>query len=149
MIAVDTNILVYAQREAAPERVRAVAALERLATGADPWGIPAFVPGEFLRVVTHRTIDASPDALRRGSRALDALLASPSARLLSPGARFWPILRAVAERSRARGNLVHDAQIVAVCLERGVGEILSEDRDLLRFRDIRVVTLDEFLSRSR
>ena len=99
-------------------------------------------------MVTHRTIDPGPDALGRGSRALDALPASPSTRLLSPGVRFWPILRAVAERSRARGNLVHDAQIVAVCLERGVREILSEDRDLLRFRDIRVVGLDQFLSRS-
>lgn len=54
MIAVDTNILIYAHR--AETQLHAVAAREliALAEGAAHWGLPMFCAVEFLRVVTHR-----------------------------------------------------------------------------------------------
>ena len=36
----------------------------------------------------------------------------------------------------ARGNLVFDAQIVALCLEHGVTTVLTNDRDFERFQGI-------------
>jgi predicted nucleic acid-binding protein len=45
-------------------------------------------------------------------------------------------LQTVAD-ARATGNLVFDAQIVAVCRENGVETIWSNDRDLLRFRCVK------------
>ncbi len=40
-----------------------------------------------------------------------------------------------------KGNLLYDAQIVAVCRENGVSDILSEDRDFSRFRGVNLHTL--------
>ena len=39
------------------------------------------------------------------------------------------------------GNLVFDAQIVAVCREHGVSCLLTEDRDFDRFRRLRTERL--------
>ena len=39
-----------------------------------------------------------------------------------------------------RGNLVLDAQIVAVCREEGASRILTSDRDFARFPGIEIVS---------
>ncbi len=70
--------------------------------------------------------------------AIESLLDSPSVRLLSPGDRYWTLLTGLISASGARGNLVMDAQIAAVCLEHGGTTILTEDRDFLRFDGISV-----------
>jgi len=43
----------------------------------------------------------------------------------------------------ARGNLVFDAQIVAVCREQGASQLLTLDRDFTRFPEIQIITLDK------
>jgi toxin-antitoxin system PIN domain toxin len=142
VIAVDTNILVYAHREESPQHDRALRALRDLAEGADTWALPVFVLGEFLRVVTHHRIFAPPSSRDRALQALDALIASPTVRVLHPGERFWSLLRAALDEASGTGNLVLDAEIVAVCREHGVTTVLSEDRDFRRFPSVRLRTLD-------
>lgn len=44
----------------------------------------------------------------------------------------------VLEDSDTTGNLMHDAHIAALCLEHGVSELVTGDRDFLRFTDLRV-----------
>lgn len=132
----DTNILVYAHREEFSQHRAARAALKKLAEGPSAWALPVFVLGEFLRVVTHSRILDPPSSEGAAIEAVEALLGSPSARVLSPGARFWTVLRDLVTEAGARGNLVADAQIAAVCLEHGVREILTEDRDFRRFPGI-------------
>ena len=61
--------------------------------------------------------------------------------LLSPGERYWPLLRETLLEAGSRGNLVFDAQIVAVCREHGAGTLLTEDRDFRRFPSIRIARL--------
>jgi hypothetical protein len=63
-------------------------------------------------------------------------LESPSVVILNPAEHFWPILTDVARIADAKGNILFDAQIVAVCREHGVREILSEDRDFSRFEGV-------------
>jgi hypothetical protein len=67
-----------------------------------------------------------------------ALLASPSVRLLSETTAHAEVFDAVLTRSGVSGNLVHDAHIAALCLEHGVSELLTADRDFSRFADLRV-----------
>jgi predicted nucleic acid-binding protein len=43
------------------------------------------------------------------------------------------------QASGASGNLIHDAHIAALCLEHGVSELLTGDRDFGRFEGLRVV----------
>lgn len=141
MIAVDTNILVYAHREELPLHARARRRLTELAEGDVPWALPVFCMGEFLRVVTHARLFNPPTALERAVEALESLCASPAATLLLPGERYWPLLAAMAPAAGARGNLIYDAQIAALCREHGVDVILSDDRDFARFKGVRVQTL--------
>jgi len=136
MMAVDTNVLVYAHRTEFAEHEAAQRLLLDLADGADLWGIPVFCLEEFLRVVTHPRILRPPTPLETATAALGALLDSASVRLLEPGDRFSTLMFEAVRQARATGNLVFDAQIVAVCREHGVRTICSNDRDLTRFSGI-------------
>ncbi len=135
MIAVDTNVLIYAHREELPRHERALARLRELAEGDAAWGLPVFCLGEFVRVVTHPAVFSPPSTLEDAVEALDGLLGSPSLVVLSPGARYWPLVREALTEARATGTLAFDAQIVALCRESGARALLTEDRDFRRFTD--------------
>jgi toxin-antitoxin system PIN domain toxin len=138
LIAIDTNILVYADRSDLPRHKEAVAALRGLAEGDEAWALPVFCTAEFVRVVSHARIFDSPTPPQDALASVDALLESPSCRLLMPGARYWPLFEQAIRDSAASGNLVFDAQIVAVCLEHGARTILTEDRDFSRFPGVTI-----------
>ncbi len=138
MIAVDTNVLVYAHREELAKHAAARARLIALAEGDALWGIPVFCLGEFLRVVTHPRLFDPPHTPAEACEALERVLASPSARILLPGERFHTLLDARVREADVRGSLVFDAQIAALCDEVGVSALLTEDRDFARFRGLRI-----------
>jgi len=133
LIAVDTNILVYAHREELPEHGAALAVLRSLAEGRERWGLPVFCLGEWLRVITHPRLFSPPHTVSEAALAAERLLAAPTLELLVPGASYPELLLAAMREGGARGNLVFDAQIVALCREAGVRELLTEDRDFARF----------------
>jgi hypothetical protein len=141
VIAVDTNILVYAHREELPQHAVARARLTALAEGDAPWAIPVFCLGEFLRVVTHPRLFDPPHTIEEGCGALDRILESPSLRILNPAERFWAMLAEAVREADATGNLVFDAQLAALCREHGVSALLTEDRDFDRFSGLRTERL--------
>lgn len=141
MIAVDTNVIVYAHRREMAQHEVALRAITRLAEGDEPWGIPAPVITEFLRVVTHPQIFSPPSPMATALATLDALLASPSARLLLPGDGHRRLLTKAIDEGAATGNLVLDASIVAICREHAASRILTNDLDFRRFPSIEVVPL--------
>jgi uncharacterized protein len=133
VIAVDTNVLVYAHVESSAKHELARATLVGLAEGAQPWGLPAPCLVEFMRVVTHPRVLAQPYTVGEAAAALSAVLASPSCAVLCPGDEHWELLSSSAERADARGNLMFDAAIAAICQEVGVTRLITEDRDFARF----------------
>ena len=143
MRALDTNVLIHAHRKEMAKHVEAERLLRNFSEGTTPWGLPVFCLGEFLRVVTHHRVFTPPTTMRNALVALDGLLQSPSARLLLPGDRYWACLHDVISQGQATGNVVFDAQIVAVCLEHGIDFLISEDRGLKRFenKNIQVVPI--------
>jgi toxin-antitoxin system PIN domain toxin len=143
LIALDTNILVYAHREEFSEHAQALHWLEHLATGTVPWGLTAFSLGEFVRVVTHARVFDPPTPLQDALGALKALHVSPGLRLLSPGRAYPEHLARALEVARATGNLAFDAQIAAVCREHGVSRLVTRDRDFSRFPWMEILDLDE------
>ena len=144
MIAVDTNVLVYADRAELPLHRPALNALRRLAEGDEAWALPIFCAGEFIRVVSHPRLFDPPTPAVEAIAALDALFESRSLRVLYPGERYWRLLSRLIAAGAAQGNLVFDAQIAALCLEHGAGTLLSEDRDFSRFPGLALRTLGEF-----
>jgi hypothetical protein len=133
VIAVDTNVLIYAHREEIAQHHGARARLIELAEGDDLWAIPVFCLTEFARVATHPKVFDPPYSVGEIRQAIERLLESPSLRLLHPGERFADLFLTAMEEANATGNLVFDAQIVAVCREHGVRALMTEDRDFARF----------------
>jgi toxin-antitoxin system PIN domain toxin len=131
--AVDTNVLVFAEIETSPQHRAALALLASLAEGAEPWAIPWPCVYEFLRVVTHPRVYHPPVPLDTALGDLGRVLDSPSLILLHETERHPGIMARVVRDSGATGNLIHDAHIAALCIEHGVVELLTGDRDFFRF----------------
>lgn len=138
MKAVDTNVLVYAATRPGPHHGAARAVLTSLAEGSEPWALPWPCLYEFLRVTTHPRVFHPPPQMMDAFAFVRRLLESPTLVLLSETSRHVETLEAVLTRSGVTGNLVHDAHIVALCLEHGVSELLTADRDFARFDELRV-----------
>jgi uncharacterized protein len=138
MIAVDTNILVYAHRREALEHGEAAALLRELAEGRDPWAIPWPCVYEFFSVVTNPRIwkDAAstPEA---AWLQLEAWFGSPRLRMLGETRDFPRILAELTRRSRVRGPIIHDARVAALCVAHGVEKLLSRDRDFALFPELK------------
>lgn len=139
MIAVDTNILVYAHREESPFHDAAFQRVAGLAEGVASWAIPWPCLHEFLAVVTHPRIYAPPTPLSRAVDQVEAWMESPSLVVLSETAAHWPILRRLLVGGRISGPQVHDARVAALCQQHGVRELWTADRDFGRFAGINAV----------
>jgi hypothetical protein len=139
VIAVDTNVLVYAHREDSPFHAVATARVAALAEGRAPWAIPWPCLHEFLAIVTHPRIYAPPTPLAQALDQVDAWLESPSLALLAESAAHWSTVRPLLKEGRIAGAQVHDARIVALCRQHGVRELWSADRDFSRFAGLAVV----------
>jgi toxin-antitoxin system PIN domain toxin len=120
--------------------------IRHLAEGNVPWGLPVFCLGEFVRIVTHPRVLSPPSTLDEAWSALDGLLQSPTLRVLNPGSRYPELFKDAVRAADARGNLVFDAQIAAVCREQGVSRLLTADRDFARFPGFQLIALEEFPS---
>jgi uncharacterized protein len=136
--ALDTNILIYAEVESSRHHLAARRLLKELAEGTLPWAIPWPCIYEFLRVVTHPRVFHPPVPLEIALEDLQNVLASPSLALLAETARHPLVLDKTLRQAGAVGNLIHDAHIVALCLEHGVSELLTGDRDFSRFQGLRI-----------
>jgi toxin-antitoxin system PIN domain toxin len=138
MIAVDSNLLVYAHREDSPWHDIAHARIVQLAEGRAPWAIPWPCIHEFLAIVTHPRIYSPPTPLENAIDQIEAWLESPTLVVLSESADYWLLLRATLLSGRVSGPQVHDARIVTVCQQHGVSELWSADRDFGRFSGLTI-----------
>ncbi|MDE2900709.1 MAG: PIN domain-containing protein [Chloroflexota bacterium] len=138
MIAVDTNLLVYAHRRESSHHEAASALLRGLAEGSGAWAIPWPCCYEFLSVVTNPRIwRESASSPNQSWRQLAAWMASPSVRLLGETEGFWEILERFVRRPRVIGGVVHDARIAALCVAHGTEALLTRDRDFSLFPELR------------
>lgn len=133
MIAVDTNLLVYAHREDSPWHQVAYRAVAELAEGRAAWAIAWPSLHEFLAIVTHPRIYNPPTPLAGALDQVAAWLEAPSLVLLAESAGYWEHLRPLLHAARVSGAQIHDARVAALCLQHGVSELWTADRDFSRF----------------
>jgi toxin-antitoxin system PIN domain toxin len=145
VIAVDTNVLVYAHRREAREHVEASRKLSELASGSEAWAIPWPCVYEFFSVVTNRRIwkDAA-STQEQAWQQLEAWFGSPSLQMLSETDDFASVLSSLVQRPRVCGPVVHDARVAALCLTHGIELLLTRDRDFSCFPEL--VTQNPFAS---
>lgn len=137
MIAVDTNLLVYAHREDASFHTSAIKVLTDLAKSNQRWAIPWPCLHEFISITTHPRIFRPPSPLPTAVKAMEVWVHSPGCEMLSEGPGYWETLQALSLAAKLEGPLIHDARIAALCLHHGVSELWSADRDFSRFPDLK------------
>jgi toxin-antitoxin system PIN domain toxin len=144
VVAVDTNVLVYAHRREMPTHDAALGLLRDLAGGGSVWAIAWPSIYEFFSVVTNPKIWKHAASTPSEAWAqITALMAAPGLRMLSEPDGFAAVLASFAKRARVRGPIIHDARIAAICVAHGVEKLLTRDRDFSPFPEL--VTEDPFL----
>lgn len=137
MIAVDTNILVYAHRADSEWHQPALRHLTGLAEGNSRWAVPWPCVHEFLAIVTHPRIyqPATPPALAINS--MRVWLESPLCTAIGEGTSYLDRLQKLVVDGAVVGGMVHDARIAAICIHHAVTLLWTADRDLSRFGEIK------------
>ncbi|MBK9001156.1 MAG: PIN domain-containing protein [Myxococcales bacterium] len=135
MIAIDTNVLLYAHRADSPWHAVARARIRE--ASRRPWAIPWPCVHEFIAIATHPRVFDPPSSLSDARRAVEGWVASPKLALLAETTGYWSTLDAVLRDGKVVGPRVHDARIAALCLEHAVSELWTADRDFSRFSKLR------------
>lgn len=138
MIAVDTNILVYAHRRDSEFFQSAAAAIHRLAESPEHWAIPWPCVHEFLAIVTSPRIFQPPSPLEKAIGQVEIWLESPGLKLIGESGTYWRTLAEILSQGKIVGPKVHDARIAAICRAHGIRELWSADRDFSRIRGVKV-----------
>ena len=138
MIAIDTNLLVYAHRPEMPFHDRARQLLADAVAGPEPVAVPWPCVHEFLAVVSNPRIFKDPTPIGVALDAIGRLLGSLSGGFLSEGDGYLNALERIARPALLQGAVVHDARVAALCLFHGVRVLWSADRDFSRFPNLTV-----------
>lgn len=138
MIAVDTNILVYAHRPETPFHDAAYATLASLAADGRRFGFPMQCLVEFVGVARHPKIWKQPSSPAEVRDQIEAWLEPPRSQVLTEEESMLPDLLDVVDSAQLSGGAVHDARIFACCKLHGVTELWSADRDFSRLRGLAI-----------
>jgi toxin-antitoxin system PIN domain toxin len=138
VIAVDTNLLVYAHRSGTPEHRRARGAIEAAASTGRGWGIALTSVGEFWSIVTHPLVARGRQAAPRASAFLRSLAVDAEMRVWTPGPGFEERLLARAVELNASGTRIFDLQIALTALEHGANEVWTHDAAFVKLPGLAV-----------
>ncbi len=141
MRSVDTNVLVHAYSADSPLHDVSAALIHSLAVSAAPWAIAWPCIHEFFGAVTRRSRFPHAPSPAAALAQIEEWLSSPSLILLSESRNHWATLSRLVRDHYITGPVVHDAKIAAICLDHGVDEFVTFDRDFSRFPELTVRTL--------
>jgi uncharacterized protein len=137
VIAVDTNLLIYAHREESDFHQTAKESLDSLRHSPAPWAIPWPCVHEFIAIVTHPNIYRPPTPLKTAFQVIESLAAGDNLHFLSESEGYFEKLRQIATSAQLKGPRLHDARIAALCLHHGIRELWTADRDFSLFPQIK------------
>ncbi|MEI2776141.1 MAG: TA system VapC family ribonuclease toxin [Tetrasphaera sp.] len=139
MIALDTNLLVYAHRADSPHHAAAAAVLRQGVRAPQGAAVPWPCVHEFLAVVTHSRIYAPPSTMAVALASVGALADEPGVHFIGEGRDHVAVLTSLLASGSVVGPRVYDARIAAICLAHGIDELWSADRDFSWFPQLHVV----------
>jgi toxin-antitoxin system PIN domain toxin len=137
MIAIDTNILVYAHVPGLAQHGLALRALEALANSGAQWAVPWPCAHEFCAVITNRKWRSDAVDAEAAVAILRSWEGAPNFRFLGATHLHLNCFAQTLTLSGASGGHVHDARIAATCIEHNVTELWTADRDFSRFPGLR------------
>ena len=137
MIALDTNLLLYAHRARTPEHARARKAIERAAAGDGGWGMAAASLAEFWAVATHPASEGRRSTPTQAASFVRALVRA-GAQIWLPGPGFGDRLLQVAIDLEITGPRVFDLQIGLAAFEGGATELWTHDARFVKIPGLRL-----------
>jgi toxin-antitoxin system PIN domain toxin len=137
MIAIDTNLLVYAHRARTTQHRRARTALEAASAHPRGWGIPASVLPEFWAVVTHPAAEGRPSTPDEAAAFVRALI-DAGAVVWLPGPGFGERLLQAASDLGVSGPRIFDLQIALSAFEGGATDLWTHDAAFVTVPGLRV-----------
>ena len=138
MIAIDTNILVYAHRKDSEWHEESKQIIKSLAETEASWVIASHALIEFYSIVTHPRIYLPPSSPLQARNQIMAWLACPSLTLANTSQKSIENLFSQAEKKRIVGSQIHDLRIATDCEYAGSEVLWSADRDMSRVSGIKV-----------
>jgi hypothetical protein len=139
MIAIDTNLLVFAHRMQVPEHRAARKAIEKASMDSDGWGFTLTNLLEFWSIVTHPAAPPRPSTPAEASAFVQALIRDADAQIWLPGEGFDQRLIQLGSELRVSGPRIFDLTIALTALEAGAGEIWTHDFRFLSLPGLRTV----------
>lgn len=139
MIAVDTNLLIYAHRAGLREHRAAQRAIEAAANDRRGWGISLPSVSEFWSIVTHPAAQGGPSRPSRAMAFLTSLVETGGMRIWLPGPGFAARLMQLASDLHVAGVRVLDLQIGLTAFDNGAAEIWSHDAAFVRIPGLAVI----------
>ncbi len=131
--AIDVNILLYASDESSPLHDKAARFLHECVSGREVFCLAWVTVMSYVRMATHPAIFDRPLAHEDAARNVEALLATPSCRVIAEKEEFWDVYREVTKDVPTKGNLVPDAHLAALLSQHGVVKLYTHDRDFRKF----------------
>ena len=131
MIAIDTNLLIYAHRSATPENRAARAAIEAALDTSGGCGITMPSAAEFFSIVTHPAATGRPSPPEAAADFL-ASLRHAGVEDLAPGPAFSARLVRLAADLGVTGMRIFDLQIGLCALDGGATELWTHDRGFVK-----------------
>ena len=138
MIALDTNLLIYAHRAFMPEHAASRRAIEQAVASPRGWGIPLPCLAEFWTVVTHPLAAGLRSTAAQAQQFITHLLEDGGGNLWQPGNDFGQRLLQLAEELKVTGPRIFDLQIALIAFENGATELWSHDRNFFGVPGLKV-----------
>ncbi len=139
MIAIDTNLLVYAFRRGLPEHRPAQQALEKAMADQRGWGMAYACLVEFWSVVTHAAMPGATVSTKRTAEFMDSLCREGGAQIWFPAHGFSTRLYQLAAEQDVRGGAIFDLQIALMAVDHGATELWTHDRGFRSIAGLRII----------
>lgn len=136
MILLDANVLIYAFRQDTEYHKEYNVWLEEALRKEAVVGISELVLSSVVRITTHPKIFVKPTTLDEVFHFLDYIRSCSNVVSVVPGRAHWSIFQRLCRAVQAKGNLVTDAYLAALAIEKGA-EWITSDRDFARFPDLK------------
>ena len=137
MIALDTNILVYAYDTTRPEHTAAKDAIRRASMSHDGFGTALMCLAEFWSVATHPRLSKQPSA--QAAYAFYQTLRAAGLRIWYPKNGFSNRILQTAVAQNLLGSSIFDLQIALLALEHHATEMWTHDKNFIALFGLRVV----------
>jgi predicted nucleic acid-binding protein len=138
MIALDTNLLIYAHREKTPEHEAARTAIIEALSDPRGWGICLPTIAEFWSIVTKQSHPGGASSPTIVNHFFHHLMTEGHGHVWTPGPGFGERLMRWAASLKVRGSRIFDLQIAVIAYEHGAREIWTHDRNFLSVPAVKV-----------